>query len=107
MTTYPQVKMLIAGEWIESGGEGAMSVVNPATEQKIGSAPKVSKEQLDAALAAADEAFAFWSETPAIEPNPMAFSHPTSTKKLLPTGGVFGTKSFRSHNFFWSCAIFF
>ena len=67
MTTYPQVKMLIAGEWIESGGEGAMPVVNPATEQKIGSAPKVSKEQLDAALAAADEAFVSWSETPAIE----------------------------------------
>lgn len=67
MTTYPQVKMLIAGEWIESGGEGAMPVVNPANEQKIGSAPKVSKEQLDAALAAADEAFVSWSETPAIE----------------------------------------
>lgn len=67
MTTYPQVKMLIAGEWIESGGEGAMPVVNPANEQEIGSAPKVSKEQLDAALAAADEAFVSWSETPAIE----------------------------------------
>ena len=67
MTTYPQVKMLIAGEWIESGGEGAMPVVNPATEQKVGSAPKVSKEQLDAALAAADEAFVAWSDTPAIE----------------------------------------
>lgn len=67
MTAYPDIKMLIAGEWIASGGEGAMPVVNPATEQAIGSAPKVSKEQLDAALAAADEAFATWSRTPAIE----------------------------------------
>ncbi|MHA7819537.1 MAG: NAD-dependent succinate-semialdehyde dehydrogenase [Erythrobacter sp.] len=67
MTAYPQVKMLIAGEWVEGGGEGAMLVANPATEQKIGSAPKVSKEQLDAALTAADEAFPAWSRTPAIE----------------------------------------
>lgn len=67
MTAYPEIKMLIAGEWIASGGEGSMPVLNPATEQAIGSAPKVSKEQLDAALAAADEAFPIWSGTPAIE----------------------------------------
>lgn len=67
MTAYPDIKMLIAGEWVASGGEGSMPVVNPATEEKIGSAPKVSKEQLDAALAAADEAFPGWSRTPAIE----------------------------------------
>ena len=67
MTAYPHVKMLIAGEWIAEGGEGAMPIINPANEQKIGSAPKVSKEQLDAALAAADAAFGVWSNTPAIE----------------------------------------
>ncbi|MEM7780699.1 MAG: NAD-dependent succinate-semialdehyde dehydrogenase [Pseudomonadota bacterium] len=67
MTAYPQVKMLIAGEWVAAGGEGAMPIVNPANEQKIGEAPKVSREQLDAALAAADAAFPMWSATPAIE----------------------------------------
>ena len=67
MTTYPQVKMLIAGEWVASGGDGSVPVVNPATEQAIGSMPKVSTEQLDAALAAADEGFKRWSATPAIE----------------------------------------
>ncbi|MEE4200269.1 NAD-dependent succinate-semialdehyde dehydrogenase [Erythrobacter sp.] len=67
MTAYPQVKMLIGGEWMGEGGDGAMPIVNPATEQEIGRAPKASKEQLDAALAAADEAFPRWSNTPAIE----------------------------------------
>ncbi|MEO1046773.1 MAG: NAD-dependent succinate-semialdehyde dehydrogenase [Pseudomonadota bacterium] len=64
MTTYPQVKMLIGGEWIAQGGDGEMPVVNPATEAVIAPCPKVSKEQLDAALKAADTAFPAWSSTP-------------------------------------------
>jgi succinate-semialdehyde dehydrogenase/glutarate-semialdehyde dehydrogenase len=67
MTTYPPVKMLIGAEWIETGGEGAMPIINPANEQEIGRAPKASREQLDAALASAGEAFPTWSSTPAIE----------------------------------------
>lgn len=67
MTAYPTIKMLIGAEWVEAGGEGSMPIINPADEQVIGSAPKVSKEQLDACLAAADEAFATWSSTPGIE----------------------------------------
>lgn len=67
MTTYPTVKMLIGGEWIADGGAGSMTVVNPATEKEIGRAPKASKEQLDAALAASAEAFPKWAGTPAIE----------------------------------------
>jgi len=67
MTAYPQVKMLIGGEWVSDGGAGSFAVNNPATEQEIGRAPKVSGEQLDAAIAAADEAFPTWSNTPGIE----------------------------------------
>ncbi|MEP0393467.1 MAG: NAD-dependent succinate-semialdehyde dehydrogenase [Erythrobacter sp.] len=67
MTTYPTIKMLIGAEWVESGGDGSMAVINPANEQEIGRAPKASKEQLDAALAAASDAFIVWSKTPAIE----------------------------------------
>lgn len=67
MSAYPTIKMLIGSEWVEDGGEGAMPIINPANEQEIGSAPKASKEQLDAALAAADAAFPIWSNTPAIE----------------------------------------
>ncbi|MEM9085881.1 MAG: NAD-dependent succinate-semialdehyde dehydrogenase [Pseudomonadota bacterium] len=64
MTTYPQVKMLIGGEWIAQGGDGEMPVVNPATEAVIAPCPKVSKQQLDAALKAAEAAFPAWSNTP-------------------------------------------
>jgi succinate-semialdehyde dehydrogenase / glutarate-semialdehyde dehydrogenase len=67
MVSYPQVKMRIGGEWISEGGDGNMPVHNPATEAKLGDCPKASKEQLDAALAAADEAFASWSRTPGAE----------------------------------------
>ena len=44
MTTYPTVKMLIGGEWIADGGDGSMPVNNPATEEKLGDAPKASAE---------------------------------------------------------------
>ena len=67
MTPYPALKMLINGEWIASGEAGSMDVVNPATGQVIAQCPKASPAQLDAALAAADEAFAMWSETPGAE----------------------------------------
>ncbi|MEO1222119.1 MAG: aldehyde dehydrogenase family protein, partial [Pseudomonadota bacterium] len=67
MTTYPTVKMLIGAKWVEGGGEGTMPIINPANEQEIGRAPKASKDQLDASLAAAGEAFPKWSSTPAIE----------------------------------------
>ncbi len=67
MTDYPTIKMLIGGEWVADGGEGSMPVVNPANETLLGNCPKASTEQLDATLAAADEAFPVWSNTPAIE----------------------------------------
>jgi succinate-semialdehyde dehydrogenase / glutarate-semialdehyde dehydrogenase len=67
VTTYPALKMLINGEWIASGEAGSMDVVNPATGQVIGQCPKASPQQLDAALAAADEAFVTWSKTPGAE----------------------------------------
>jgi succinate-semialdehyde dehydrogenase/glutarate-semialdehyde dehydrogenase len=67
MRDYPQIKMLIGGEWISDGGAGTMAVINPATEKTLGRCPKADADQLDAALAAANEAFASWAATPAIE----------------------------------------
>lgn len=64
MTAYPHIKMLIAGEWVGHGGDGEMPVVNPATGAVIAPCPKVSKEQLNAALAAAQAVFPAWSATP-------------------------------------------
>ena len=67
MTAYPTVKMFIAGAWIETGEAGEMPVVNPATGAVIGQCPKASPAQLDAALKAADDAFAAWSRTSGAE----------------------------------------
>lgn len=63
MTAYPTVKLLINGTWIADGEAGAMEVVNPATGAAIGTCPKASLAQLDAALKAAGDAFAGWSRT--------------------------------------------
>ena len=67
MTTYPTIAMLINGTWIEAGEAGTMAVVNPATGAVTGQCPKASTGQLDAALTAADDAFAGWSRTPGAE----------------------------------------
>ncbi len=63
MTNYPTLKMFINGEWIAAGEAGSMDVINPATGAVIGQCPKASPAQLDAALAAADDAFAVWGRT--------------------------------------------
>ncbi len=67
MTAYPTLKLFIGGEWIETGEAGTMDVVNPATGLVLGQCPKASKSQLDAALKAADDAFAAWSRTSGAE----------------------------------------
>ncbi|WP_245804445.1 NAD-dependent succinate-semialdehyde dehydrogenase [Erythrobacter tepidarius] len=67
MTAYPTVRMFIAGAWVETGEAGEMPVVNPATGAVIGHCPKASPAQLDAALKAAEDAFAAWSRTSGAE----------------------------------------
>ncbi|GAA2816974.1 aldehyde dehydrogenase family protein [Saccharopolyspora taberi] len=50
------------------GGSGArIDVVNPATEQVIGSVPEGTRAEADAAVAAARAAFAGWADTPTAE----------------------------------------
>lgn len=67
MTTYPALRMFIAGQWIAEGEAGSMEVVNPSTGAVIGHCPKASTAQLDAALKAAGDAFPAWSRTPGAE----------------------------------------
>ncbi|MBI1404099.1 MAG: aldehyde dehydrogenase family protein [Porphyrobacter sp.] len=67
MTAYPTLKMLIDGQWIDTGEAGTMEVVNPATCETIGHCPKASPAQLDAALKAAGDAFETWGRTPGAE----------------------------------------
>ncbi len=49
--------LYINGEWTPANGDGIIEVVNPATEQVIGSVPVASKTDVDTAVAAAKAAF--------------------------------------------------
>lgn len=59
-------RLLIGGEWVD-GDKGEFEIVNPATEQVIGSAPEASVDQALAAARAAQEALPAWSRTPPAE----------------------------------------
>lgn len=55
-------KLLIDGQLVD--GDGAMQVLNPATEAVLADCPRASKAQLDQAVAAAKAAFPAWSAKP-------------------------------------------
>jgi aldehyde dehydrogenase (NAD+) len=57
-------KIFIGGEWVEPRGAERIEVVNPTTEEVIGTIPACSPEDVDRAVAAAREAFEGWSQTP-------------------------------------------
>jgi acyl-CoA reductase-like NAD-dependent aldehyde dehydrogenase len=56
-------KIYIGGEWAQSTGTGVLEVINPTTEQVIGSVPEGTVEDVDKAVAAARAAFESWSQT--------------------------------------------
>jgi len=56
-------QLLIGGEWVD-GSSGTYDIVNPATEEVVGEAPEASVADVEAAIAAAREAFPRWSRTP-------------------------------------------
>jgi acyl-CoA reductase-like NAD-dependent aldehyde dehydrogenase len=51
-------KMLISGEWCDSAGGGRMEVVNPYTEEALGTIPAGNGEDVARAVGAARQAFA-------------------------------------------------
>jgi len=58
--TYPELALLIDGEWISGGGRATVPVINPATEEVLGHLPLATKADLDRALAAAQRAYPAW-----------------------------------------------
>jgi acyl-CoA reductase-like NAD-dependent aldehyde dehydrogenase len=50
-------RIFIGGEWVEPGGTDPIEVVNPTTEEIIGTIPACSPEDADRAAAAAREPF--------------------------------------------------
>ena len=57
-----EVKNYINGEWVGSKGQ-SVDVVNPATGKVIGKCPISTREEIDAAVHAAKEAFPEWRRT--------------------------------------------
>jgi len=62
--TVPTVKLLINGEWVESRSTEWRDVVNPATQEVLARVPFATVAEVDAAVAAAKEAFKSWRNTP-------------------------------------------
>jgi acyl-CoA reductase-like NAD-dependent aldehyde dehydrogenase len=57
-------RIYIGGEWVEPSGSERIEVVNPATEEVLGTIPACTPVDADRAVDAAREAFASWAETP-------------------------------------------
>ncbi len=60
----PTVPLLINGERVESRTKQWRDVVNPATQEVLARVPFATPEEVDAAVAAAKEAFKTWRKTP-------------------------------------------
>ena len=56
-------RIFIGGEWVEPSGAEPIEVVNPTTEEVMGTIPGCSPVDADRAVAAAREAFESWSQT--------------------------------------------
>ncbi|KAA0084621.1 aldehyde dehydrogenase family protein [Mycolicibacterium sp. P9-64] len=57
MHDYHRTTLFIDGRWIEPDGDGGIDVINPSTEQVLGSIPDGSVADVDTAVAAARAAF--------------------------------------------------
>jgi acyl-CoA reductase-like NAD-dependent aldehyde dehydrogenase len=62
MAAVGDFRLLVGGERLAGEG-GSYGIVNPATEEVVGEAPESSVAQVDAAAAAAADAFGSWSRT--------------------------------------------
>ncbi|MEO4045945.1 CoA-acylating methylmalonate-semialdehyde dehydrogenase [Pseudomonas sp. CAU 1711] len=63
-SAVPTVKLLINGEFVESRSSEWRDIVNPATQQVLARVPFATAEEMNAAVAAAKNAFKTWRKTP-------------------------------------------
>ncbi|MGN4224497.1 aldehyde dehydrogenase family protein, partial [Burkholderia gladioli] len=62
--SLPTVKLLIDGEFVESGTREWREIVNPATQEVLARVPFATVAEVDAAVRAAHAAFAQWKSAP-------------------------------------------
>jgi malonate-semialdehyde dehydrogenase (acetylating)/methylmalonate-semialdehyde dehydrogenase len=63
---YGTLRNFVDGEWVEPETDRYLDVTNPATGEVIGRVPLSAKEDMDAAIKAADDAWWDWRSTPPI-----------------------------------------
>ncbi|MBA3281557.1 MAG: aldehyde dehydrogenase family protein [Acidimicrobiia bacterium] len=63
MTTHDRAELYIDGAWVTPTGTATIDVINPTTEQVMGSVPEGTAEDVDRAVRAAAHAFPGWSAT--------------------------------------------
>ena len=61
---FGRVKNYIDGEFVDSGSERALPVINPATAEQIAEVPLSTADEVGEAIDAAQEAYEEWRETP-------------------------------------------
>jgi succinate-semialdehyde dehydrogenase/glutarate-semialdehyde dehydrogenase len=64
---YPTLSLYIDGQFIHGGGRKEQDIFNPASNEVIGQLPHATREDLDAALAAAERAFQGWRKSSPME----------------------------------------
>ncbi|PPB87274.1 CoA-acylating methylmalonate-semialdehyde dehydrogenase [Acinetobacter soli] len=62
-TGFTTAKLLINGEFVESTTSHWQDIVNPATQEVLGRVPFATAEEVNAAIAAAQNALASWRQT--------------------------------------------
>lgn len=64
---YPDTRLLINNKWHDAADGRTIDVINPATGKAVGKVAHASKQDLDAALAAAQKGFEVWRKTSVVE----------------------------------------
>jgi len=67
MAAYPKVQLHIDGAWRDARSGKVLEIINPATEEVIGTVAHAEKPDLDEALAAAERGFETWRKTSVFE----------------------------------------
>ena len=63
MSTTRDTKLFIDGKWRSSSDGGVIDVINPATEEVVGTVAKATIDDLNDALLAAEKGFEIWKTT--------------------------------------------
>ena len=64
MSTLPIMKPYIGGQWIDSQSEKFNTIYDPSTGKAIAQVPQCTRDEVEAAIAAAKAAFPAWKNTP-------------------------------------------